>query len=223
MKSLLMENIPLTTTFAEACKQLRLEEDEDIALLQDLFAKAKEIARPKAMCIPCSVDLVEGASVIVAGVRFESELLAEKLRDVPEVMAYAVTCGVEVDVWSHREQDYIVSLWLDMIKEMFLLDARTEVVNQLKIQFGCETLSNLSPGSGNVDAWPIVQQRELFALLGDVKDKIGVTLTESCLMLPTKSVSGLIFPSEHEFINCMRCNRENCVRRKAPYQAPAHP
>lgn len=45
--------------------------------------------------------------------------------------------------------------------------------------------------------WPIQEQRKLFEIIGNTKDLIGVELTDSCLMLPIKSVSGIWFPAEH--------------------------
>ena len=65
--------------------------------------------------------------------------------------------------------------------------------------------------------WPIEQQRELFALLGDVEGLIGVRLTASFLMVPTKSVSGLRFASAAEFYSCQLCRREKCPGRRAPF------
>jgi hypothetical protein len=56
-----------------------------------------------------------------------------------------------------------------------------------------------------------------FFLVGDVKQLIGVELTESYLMSPIKSISGLIFPTDVSFVNCPVMPRENCPGRKAPY------
>jgi hypothetical protein len=80
----------------------------------------------------------------------------------------------------------------------------------------------MNPGSGDADVWPIQQQRELFSLLGDVQGELGVSLTESCLMVPNKTVSGLIFPTEIDFESCQVCKRKDCPNRRAPY-AESHP
>jgi hypothetical protein len=42
-------------------------------------------------------------------------------------------------------------------------------------------------------------------------------LTESLLMVPVKSVSGIVFANEEEFASCQLCPREDCPGRKAPY------
>ncbi len=75
----------------------------------------------------------------------------------------------------------------------------------------------MNPGSANYDVWPIAQQRPLFALFGGATDDIGVRLTESHLMVPDKSVSGVMFTSSSGYVNCHACDRENCPNRRAPF------
>jgi len=73
----------------------------------------------------------------------------------------------------------------------------------------------MSPGS--LADWPITQQTQLFTLLGDVEGAIGVQLTDSFLMVPMKSVSGMHFPTEISFHSCSLCPRKECPGRSAPY------
>ena len=73
----------------------------------------------------------------------------------------------------------------------------------------------MAPGS--LADWPITQQQQLFSLFGDVEAKIGVRLTDSFLMLPMKSVSGVYFPTETSFESCRLCPRKVCPGRRAPY------
>ena len=66
--------------------------------------------------------------------------------------------------------------------------------------------------------WNVNQQEMIFKLLND--DTAGVSLTDECLMIPRKSVSGIIgigdMDSEVESFNpCVTCNRENCPGRRA--------
>ena len=64
----------------------------------------------------------------------------------------------------------------------------------------------MNPGS--LADWPLREQRPLFGLLGNVRAAIGVTLTPSLLMTPTKSVSGILFPSEETFASCQLCHAD---------------
>jgi len=73
----------------------------------------------------------------------------------------------------------------------------------------------MNPGS--LESWPITQQKELFSLFGNVEELIGVKLTDSCVMFPLKSVSGIYFPTEINFESCQLCPREKCIGRRTPY------
>ena len=214
-----LAQIPVTTTLDQVIERLRLEEAEDIETASGLFERAKGIARPKALYREAYVEEISGDIVVIDGRRFESKVLAMALRGIHRVFAYVATCGVEVDEWSRSEGDYIVSIWLDMIKQMFLRDANAFLREHLHSVFGLEKLSSVNPGSGNAENWPIAQQVTLFDLIGDVGGEIGVTLTQSFLMTPVKSNSGLLFPTEIEFVNCALCGRENCPGRRAPFDA----
>jgi len=217
-----LDNIPVTVTLEQAIQRLKIEEDEDIELISELFKTAKEIAKPKALYREAFVEEISeepnGAKVVrINGCDFKSNVLAANLKDIHRVFAYVCTCGTEVDDWSHQEKDYVVSLWLDMIKQMFLFEANNFLREHLKNSYGLTKRSSANPGSGNEENWHISQQKLLFSMIGDVKSEIGVTLTDSFLMLPTKSTSGLIFPSDTEFSNCALCSRENCVGRRTEF------
>lgn len=218
MDRFVLENIPFQLTFEDVRERLCLEEEEDILLMQEKFAQAMAIARPKAVAQPCRVERIEGEKVFIGGHTFQSAVLAQKLAGAERVWAFVNTCGTEVDDWSHQETDPIVGLWLDMIKEMILVQARGHFLDTVRAKAGGESLAAMSPGSGNIDVWPIEQQRALFALIGNVQEDTGVRLTDSCLMLPTKSVSGILFPSEENFVTCSLCSRLRCPNRRAPYQ-----
>ena len=215
----LLDNIPVTVTLERVLDRLKIEEEEDVELISELFETAKKTVKPKALYKEAFVEEINGKNVRINGCDFESDVLAVNLKDIHRVFAYICTCGTEVDDWSHiaGEKDYVVSLWLDMIKEMFLHDARAFLWEHLKSSFKFNKLASVNPGSGNVDNWHISQRKNLFDMIGDVKSDIGVTLTESFLMLPTKSSSGLLYPSEKDFANCSLCSRENCVGRRADF------
>ncbi|MBQ8343019.1 MAG: hypothetical protein IJY21_02805 [Clostridia bacterium] len=72
-----------------------------------------------------------------------------------------------------------------------------------------------SPGYGD---FPLTAQRGFFALLNPQKH-IGVTLTESLLMSPTKSVTAAFgiksgCEKEEQTTNCQGCNQKDCVFKR---------
>lgn len=113
----------------------------------------------------------------------------------------------------------LVDLWLSTFKMMALNRASRVLAEHIKETYGIAVLSTINPGSGNVNVWPVDQQRPLFDMLGNTVDLVGVRLTDSCLMVPDKSVSGIYFPSKIEYCNCQTCTRRHCPTRRAPYNS----
>jgi hypothetical protein len=141
--------------------------------------------------------------------------LQVNLEGVYRVVVYAATCGMELEHWSRQIGDMLAEYWADNIK-LAALGAAMQAMNH---HIG-ETLlpgpaSTMNPGS--LADWPLTEQRPLFELLGHPQTTVGIELTESCLMIPNKSVTGLRFPTDMRFENCQLCPRENCPGRRAPY------
>jgi hypothetical protein len=86
----------------------------------------------------------------------------------------------------------------------------------LKELYGLDKTGMMSPGS--LIDWPVEEQRPLFSILGDIQGSIGVHLTEGLMMDPVQSVSGILFPTDEEFEECSLCPREDCPKRRAPFE-----
>jgi hypothetical protein len=159
----------------------------------------------------------DGSDAQQGRARFVSKVLRANLDEVERVFPYVATCGQELDAVSIESDDVFGQFCRDHLKEMALRAAMAHLVTHLKESYSLETLVSMNPGSGDINVWPIQQQRELFAFFGDAPESIGVVLTDSCLMVPNKSVSGLFYPSEDGFQSCQLCHREKCPNRRAPF------
>ena len=188
-----------------------------------LLESALPVARPKALYKVCYIDGRSEEGVELEGVRFSSSVLSRNLGDVERVFPYIATCGAELDGLDIPEGDVLARYALDGFKETALRAAVDHLRRHLAEEYGLEPgkLSTMNPGSGNRDVWPISQQQPLFRLLGDVEGSIGVRLTDSFLMIPNKTVSGILFPTEVPFVSCQLCTREDCPRRRAAYTGVA--
>jgi hypothetical protein len=185
--------------------------------VQSFLDRTLPLVRPKALLREAFVEGRDGDTVQIDTVEFTSHALSANLEKIERVFPYIATCGHELDVHGSSADDFLESYWLDVLKTMALITAREFIRNRLKTVYRLEKFSSINPGSANSDMWPIEQQTRLFALFGDVKTLIGVTLKPSFLMLPNKTVSGIFFPSEVDYVNCQLCTREGCPNRKAPY------
>ena len=154
-------------------------------------------------------------SVVVDGIVFKSRVLRVNLDEIYRVFPFIATCGVELEEWARSKDDLLLRFWAETINEMALHSALQFLESYLLKQYSFEHISMMNPGS--LEDWPLQEQRRLFALLGNPYAAIGVQLTDSLLMLPTKSVSGVWFPSAWSFKNCQLCPRENCPGRRAIY------
>ncbi|HBQ64691.1 MAG TPA: vitamin B12 dependent methionine synthase [Clostridiales bacterium] len=198
-------------------RKLGIEEDDpdSLEILDDLLAEAVALAVPRAMTRRCEVGAVSGSRVVIGDVEFESIILGNNLKEQKEVIAYVCTAGTEMDAWANGKSDMMDRFWANAINEHALGLAMRQLNRELLGETGAGLLSKMNPGS--LEDWPLPQQVPLFRLVGDPETNIGVRLSESFLMIPIKSTSGIMFPTAREFINCTCCPREICPNRRAPY------
>jgi hypothetical protein len=155
--------------------------------------------------------------VCISGVPFTSRVLRVNLEHAGIIYPFVATCGIEIEEWSQKMNGMLHSFWADAIQLMALGSAVSRLEVYLKERLECAELSSMNPGS--LADWPLAQQAPLFEVLGDAAEAIGVSLTESMVIRPLKSVSGIQFVSEEGFVNCRLCPREHCPGRRAPYDA----
>lgn len=214
-----LNSIPFRLDTKEVLKRLRLrKENKDMErMVQELLDIVHPIAKPKAVYRVSYVDNKNGDSLYIDGVKFTSRVLRVNLDKVGRVFPYVATCGRELDEIAVPADDYMKYYCLDTIKEMALSSARSYLQDYLTRNYALGQMSRMYPGEGAAEDWPITQQKELFSVLANVEDLIGVQLTEHFLMLPLKSSSGIYFPTEIKFESCQLCPREVCSGRKALY------
>jgi len=192
-------------------------DSEDAAAFGDMLRRAVARARPKALYRECYIDAKGERTVTIGGVTFTSAVLRANLDQAERVFAYLATCGREVDETDVPDGDLLAQFWLDTIKGALLGIAVSHLASHLETRHALGKTATMAPGSGDITVWPIEQQRELFSLLGDTRELIGVELTDSFLMVPNKSLSGIRFPTEVDFRSCQLCRRENCPSRSAEF------
>jgi len=192
------------------------EDGDDLDALIEAVLPA---IRPKAVYDVCFIDGRDNETVRVGDVRFRSRALSANLEGIARIFPYVATCGREIDQVPLPTTNFLAPYWLDALKDLALDAARRYLREHVSSRYATGELSSMAPGAGPADMWPIEQQRDLFALLGDVEGLVGVRLTESLLMIPNKSVSGILFPREVRFETCQVCSRESCPNRRAPYDS----
>ena len=197
---------------------LHVDEDDDSAqAIGAMLDEAVTVARPTAVYCVVPPEVRDGA-VILNGVEIGEPFVHKMLAGSKNVVPYVASCGTEIEQWSKKyDSDFFYQFTADTIKMMCLGPIRERLMAEIKENYfdAGKNISTLNPGS--LKEWPITGQIPLFEVLGGVTQDIGVVLSDSLLMYPTKSVSGIVFQSEEAYENCQLCPRENCPGRRAPY------
>lgn len=212
----ILDPVPFEFDVAALLARLRIEPgSERASAIAEAVEAVRPIIRPKAVYEVCYIDERGDDTVRVGGVTFTSRVLRVNLDGAGRVFPFVATCGREAHEHAATCDDLIVKFALDTLMEQALGAASRHAVATIKETYSLGGTSIMNPGS--LPDWPMEQQRQLFALLGDVRGRIGVELTDSYLMVPIKSVSGLLFPTEIRFESCQLCPREGCPGRRAEH------
>ncbi len=186
---------------------------------------AGELAEPKAVYARLKVRSVDAQGVLLEnGERLNGAhgpQLAEQFSGAAEAFVVVVTVGSGIESQVQRlfaEKRPLEAVILDAAGSA-ASSAVSRYVNgclyQQAEQDGLEGGRIIRPGS---QYWDLLGQRTLFAMLPT--ERIGVSLTSSCLILPRKSGSGVI-PLGHSLANrhepsessCRHCPNVKCIAR----------
>lgn len=148
-----------------------------------------------------------------------STALSRNLSGCDRILVFAATLGLPLDRlisrYSHLSPAKALMLQaigterIEALCDSFCAGIRQEAEAQ-----GLHTAPRFSPGYGDL---PLDIQRDLFRTL-DCPRKIGLTLNDSCLMSPSKSVTAILglgpCPIPGHPIGCNACSKADCIYRK---------
>jgi hypothetical protein len=216
METHILKDIPFVVNLDSLKQRLRIRENNSShPRFQSLVEEAQRIARPKALYRPVFIEERNEEAVKVEGKWFRSRILTVNLRQAHRIFLYVATCGAELDKWAKGQKDILKAFWAEAVKETALRNAVAAVGVHLEDRYHPGRTAHQNPGS--LKDFPLTEQEALFALMGDTRESIGLTLLPSLMMSPTHSVSGIIFPTTEDFQSCLLCPREKCPGRRAAY------
>ena len=159
---------------------------------------------------PNTEDKIPERTCEFAGIRVSSGNLLKNLKGCSKIVLLAVTLGPAPDMLVRRSEirdimkaytyqavgAAMVEAWCNEINDRIIEEARAE---------GMFARPRFSPGYGD---FPLEVQRDFERIL-DMPKSIGVTLSDSLLMTPTKSITAVIGLSDID-IDCHRGGCEEC-------------
>lgn len=216
MTATILDPLPFTPDFQQLIASLKIKPGSPTAAeLQRLLDQAITLGRPKALYKVTTVEPGGNSTVLLDGIPFHSRIMCLNLDGIHRAFPYIATCGLELHQWKESFADPFTGYLVDTITALALQSAIETLFTHLERQYGLGKTATMNPGS--LEDWPLQAQTPLFDLLDDPNAAIGVSLTNSLLMIPRQSVSGLLFETEKDFVNCQLCPRDACPNRRAPY------
>lgn len=189
-----------------------LEEKIDI-----LIDEVKLKARVKYVYDVFDVS-VYGNKIEFANVIFESKYLAKNLDTCHKVIILAVTLGSEIDslIRRYSSLDSTSMIFVQAIAAEYLEKIIDEIEKDVIDSFDEKIYlkPRFSPGYGDLD---IGYQKDFIKLLNTPK-KIGLSITNSGMLTPTKSVTAIIGITHTDFREknkCSGCSSSNCEFRES--------
>ena len=137
-----------------------------------------------------------------------------------KVVLIAATLGIYVDKLIRKWQitDMAQAVVIDAMASVAIEQFMDKIELELSKRYSGYYFTNrFSPGYGD---YPLEKQKEIIKLLNTEK-KLGLNLTESLMLNPTKSVTAVIGRGKEEIkekssctSKCSRCKNKNCPYRR---------
>ena len=179
-----------------------------------------EHADPLFALKACQVDGISDGRVRIDGVSFESALLARILNGVERVFAYVATSGPKVAAHTRQIDDMFDRYMAEGTEHFLLYAAKDALEDRLAKEMGHRNFYHVNPGS--IEDWSTLEIAGIFELMDGKPYELGMELTDSGLMKPSRSVCGFFFESATPYVNCLLCQRQGCAERKAAFDEAMH-
>lgn len=148
---------------------------------------------------------------------FPQKMVYQQLKNSELIAIFVCTAGEGITDWSKQMfnaneplKGFIADILGSVVVETGIDVIQKKLDNEMQ-QSGLKITNRYSPG---YCGWKTEEQHKLFGLLPE--GFCGVTLTESALMQPVKSVSGIIGIGKNVRFNpytCQICDATSCVYR----------
>ena len=188
-------------------------------MIDDCLAEVKAAAVPKSVSERFPLTFTGEGTFQVASLHLKSRSLQRNLAGCPEVYLFAATLGIAVDTLIKRAvlMDSARGLVMQAAAAAVIEAYCDEVNEHLRAEAAAEGLylrPRFSPGYGDLS---LDCQRDFLYILKAQKN-IGLTVTDSGLMVPVKSVTAINGispePVSCHLQGCEICSKKDCAYRR---------
>ncbi len=159
---------------------------------------------------------MEAKTFTIDGVVFNPDkIVFNKLKKSNKFVLLISTAGKSISELSRKYMDqndlltgYIYDVYGSVIADKIADIVQNKIEDSVNLE-GLNITNRYSPG---YCGWNVSEQHKLFSVLS--KNLCQVTLTDSAIMKPIKSISaivGIAKDAKREEYNCSKCYQENCL------------
>ena len=174
----------------EVLRYAKAKECEELTALVDSVIREAEGAFTYKVSF-AELDISVGdSSVDLGAFSVESRSLIKNLSGCTRAIVFGATVGLGIDrlIAKHSRLSPSRALVLNALGAERIEALCDEFCKSVKEEYGTELCPRFSPGYGDL---PLDLQKEIFNLL-DLPKRAGITLTDTMLMSPTKSVTAIV-------------------------------
>ena len=195
--------------------------NEILKMIDEIAGEAEKAATPRH-CTVSDELCRDGGELFLksSGMALEGQSIKNHLKNCDKVILLAATLGIETDrlIRMYEARDMTRAVIFDACASALIETCCDGICTSLEREAGKEGLyptKRFSPGYGDM---PLSAQPGLIRVL-DAQRKIGLTLSDSLIMLPRKSVTAIIGLSRERQscggYGCDMCSmNKTCPNRK---------
>lgn len=190
-----------------------------LAELEEVIAIGRNISKARALFRISDTVSIGKKEFSIYNVQFNcGSKIARQLKNAEQIIVFVCTSGHGITQQYKeyiRTNELVKAYFVDILgnivveKAMDIIQGR--ISEEMKTR-GINITNRYSPGYCN---WNTDEQAKIFSILPD--NPCGVRLTQSSLMIPSKSISGVIGCGKnvkYTAYGCQLCELEMCIYRK---------
>lgn len=218
------KELKLNSSMVETVLGYQEGDDRELvtSLIEEILIESQEISNIKAQFrVFDDVQFDnETRSVTIENINFQvKKIVFSQLKKSESVALFICTAGAEIGLRSKKamqERDFLKGYIYDVVGSEIVeaaADIMQDDLEKMILEKGKKITNRYSPG---YCGWDVAEQHKLFQLFPE--NFCGIHLTQSALMDPVKSVSGIIGIGKDVKNNpytCRMCAQKDCVYRRA--------
>ena len=182
-------------------------DDQTLALIRDSFEDLERVAKRRIVYRIFELMVSDEEHLNIEGLEITSRNLAKNMKGCTQVVMLGATLGVEVDMLMKRYS-------LTEMSRTVVFQACAAAMLEEYLNHWQKSLKEEMTSQGD---FSILHQKDILGML-DCAKKIGLTMTESSMLTPTKSVTAVIGLGREEVHcheeGCESCSKKDCIYRR---------